>query len=40
MDRSGTHFQKPKNANFNTCFFAVFFTKNIKMKINHPKTFI
>ena len=40
MDRPGTHCQKKtKNAIFNT-YFLFFFTKNVKMKTNHPKTFI
>ena len=30
MDHSRTHFQKPKNANFNTCFVAVFVLKMLK----------
>ena len=39
MDRSGQNSSDPKNANFNNCSFA-FFTKNVKMTINHTKTFI
>ena len=33
----GHIFQKPKNANFNICFFAFFSLKMLKMKMNHPK---
>ena len=40
MDSSGTNFSDLKNANFNTCFFLLFFTKNVKTKINDTKTFI
>ena len=40
MDRPGTHSQeKTQNAIFNT-YFLLFFTKNVKMETNHPKTFI
>ena len=40
MNQPGTHSQeKTKNAIFNT-YFLLFFTKNVKMKTNHPKTFI
>ena len=40
MERSGPNSSHPKNATFNPHYFAVFFTKNVKMKINRPKTFI
>ena len=40
MDRSGANSPDPKYANFNVCFSFSFFTKNVKMKINNPKTFI
>ena len=41
MDRSGTNFPDPKNANFNTCFFFGFFCFCFFLtKINHTKTFI
>ena len=41
MDSSGAHSQNRKYANFNAYFFAAFFfTKKLKMKINHHKTFI
>ena len=37
MDRPGTHSQKKTKKN---TYFLLFFTKNVKMKTNHPKTFI
>ena len=37
MDRPGTHSQKKTKKN---TYLLLFFTKNVKMKTNHPKTFI
>ena len=37
MDQPGTHSQKKPKKN---TYFLLFFTKNVKMKTNHPKTFI
>ena len=43
MDRSGTH-SGPNSPNSKmqilTSITLLFFTKNVKMKINNPKTFI